>query len=68
MKRIYSTDGKQSAPAWIVRTILVLALPFIAGWAFFTELLSGAARAFRDAWHEARAEIGEFKRWWNRAK
>lgn len=68
MKRIYTADGKRSAPAWFVRTSLIIALPFVTLWAFFATL---AREWWRGLWYAQNAvmqDLASFRRIWNSAR
>jgi hypothetical protein len=45
-----------------VRSVLILILPFILGWAFFAELFRGIKNAFQYAWLEVRIEYDSFRK------
>lgn len=52
---------------WFVRAVLVGALPFILGWAFFSELYRGVRSAFWYATQEVRIEFDVFRQLWRKA-
>jgi hypothetical protein len=68
MKRIYSSDGQQSAPAWFVRSAMVIGFVPIVAWAFVSTLFREFGSAFKYAWLEVRINVEDMKRGWNSAR
>lgn len=67
MKRIYN-DAGNSAPAWFVKTAVVIAFVPLIAWAFISVLIRDFGRTFRAAQLEVRIEIETIKRGWNSAR
>lgn len=68
IKRIYSEDGKRSAPAWIVKTMYVLAVPIIIPWTFFAAIWCEMCSAHRYAIYRVREELDSLRRLWRSAR
>jgi hypothetical protein len=68
MKRIYSSDGTRSLPAWIVLTVWIVAAPILLPWAFLSRLGREVAAGLRYAWLDVREEIESARRTWKSSR
>jgi hypothetical protein len=70
-KKLFATYSEGGMRVWFIRSMLLLALPFVLVWSFISELISelfrGMRSAFWYAWQDVRIEYHSFTKLWDDA-